>query len=308
MESTKKKHPFAVQKFSKILFSSTINLVLAFIKFPFLIIALSLSYAYNLFASFIPIFSLRRFISSLTSSYLFRIILGLTGIFSVKEQPTPLIDSYSETEDTIEPQQGDIIIANCASYLNLFWLQYKFSPIYVIPCDQTNAYIFNFYQLFASILSERKLTSKLKKPLSEVIKIASEKFKCPVVIFPEGSVTNGEFLINFMDFGKDIDTTKVQFHILGFVHDKSYISPNFVFGNGFLHLFSMSGRLFSKMKLKIALPQDTKSLQKNIIDKEWIEKCRYIMSKITHLSLFDIDGNDFDKIKENEFNLKHHYD
>ena len=299
---------FKPQNFSKILFSSPINLILAFVKFPFLMLFFTLSYAYNLFSTFIPIASLRRFISNFTSSYLFRIILALTGIFSVKEQPTPLIDSYSETEDILDPQPGDVIISNCASYLNLFWLQYKFSPLYVIPCDQTNVFVFNIYQLFALIISEKKLIVKLKKPLSDVIKIAEEKLKCPVVIFPEGSVTNGEFLINFMQFGNDIDTQKVRFHIYGFVHSKSSISPNFTFGNGFIHLFSMSGRFFSEMKVKMALPQDIRVLQNSQINKEWIEKCKHIMSKITSIAFFDINGTEFERIKENNYDQKHHFD
>ena len=277
-------------------------------KFPFMMVLLSLSYAYSIFATLIPFYPLKRFISNYPSSFLFRIILGMTGIFSVKEQPTSLADSYSENEDMTDPQPGDIIISNCASYLNLFWLQYKFSPIYVIPCDQENVYVFNVFQLLALILSGKKLTCKLKKTLPDVLKVASDKLRCPIVIFPEGSVTNGKFIINFMDFGNDLDTEKIRFHIFGFVHDKLYISPNFTFGNGFLHLFSMSGRFFSEMKVKMALPQDVKSFSSKHIDSEWIERCRCIISKITCLSLFDISGSEFQRFRENENDQKHHYD
>ncbi|OHT07348.1 hypothetical protein TRFO_24536 [Tritrichomonas foetus] len=270
--------------------------ILAIMKFPLFFMSFTLSFIYNMVASMIPIALLKRLVMQLTSKILFKILLFLSGLLSINPQPTPLIDTYSVPQEETKPKSGDIIISNCASYLNLFWLQQQFSPIFVIPCLESDSevYVFSVYGLLMRILTVQPLRRHQKVPLSIVIQ-QSKQIKCPIVIFPEAAVTNGEYLINFRDFGKDVDVNDLNFHIYGFLHFGSSFSPNFTFGNSISHLFRMIGRPFSGMKIKMALPQDIPRTESNSIDSAWIAKCRSIMATIMGVKMVDVDGAEFEK-------------
>lgn len=267
----------------------------AFLKFPLFFISLSLSFVYTMIASIIPIVIIKRIIIKFTSKILFKLLLYITGLLSINKQPTPLVDTYSSPQEVKNPKAGDIIISNFASYLNLLWFQSEYSPIFVIPCDETNVYVFGFFNLLIKILSCQSLKNSNKKPLSEVVKKA-KKLGFPIVIFPEGSVTNGEYIINFREFGKGLNTSEINFFIYGFIHFDYAVSPNFTIGDGFIHFLKMLGRPFSGMKIKIALPQDIPKTEMNSIDSSWISKCRMIMATIMGAKTVNVDGSEFEKL------------
>ncbi|OHS97838.1 hypothetical protein TRFO_09275 [Tritrichomonas foetus] len=305
------KNPFIPPQTKKTFIFSVINCFIALIKLPFMLFAFLISFSYAILSTFIPINTLKRIVIHSTSSVLFRIMLGFTGIYSVNKQPTPLIDTFSNIGELHEPQPGDIIISNFASYLNIFWLQNEYSPIFAIPINENDVYVFNAFQLLTLIFSSKKITSKVKVSLNDLIKSARNKYQCPIVIFPESVPTNGQFIINFQPFGKNIDEKNlnlIHFHIFGFIHFNSSISPNFTFGNIVLHLLSMVGRIVSGLKVKIALQQDIPLIKNQSIDDEYIEKCRQIMSSITGLPTFDAGCEEFEKVKNYVMKKKQHND
>lgn len=266
--------------------------IIAIFKLPLFIIVFTLSFIYALFSVFIPIKPIQRAAVRIFSSIFFKILLFLTGIFSVNEQPTPLVDTYAETQEANHPVPGDIIISNCASYLNIFWLHANYSPIFAIPIDQENVVIKSVYHLFGQILAGEPLTKGKTIKLNELVPKAKNNLKKVIVIFPEAAVTNGKSILAFKNFGSDCDFSDVHFHIYGFIHFGSYIDPNFTCGNGIYHFFMMIGRLFGGMKIKIALPQDVPKVDKGIDDK-WIKRCRYIMSTIMGVQCSSCSSNDF---------------
>lgn len=253
--------------------------------------------------SLIPIVSIKKIGLRAISQLFFRIILYLTGLFTINPQPTSIYDTFSEPPDIPEPKGGDLIICNLASYLNLFWLQKEYSPIFVIPFDDENVYVFNVFQLFFRVLLSRPLKLRKNVPLSQVIE-ASKKIGFPIVIFPEQAVTNGSYIVNFAHFGKGVKTDGINFHIFGFVHFDSRISPNFTYGNGPLHFLQMLGRFPAGLKIKIALPQDIPKLDKNEITNFFIARCRIIMSQITGIPVLSCDGSSFDKFGSKQTNQK----
>ena len=289
-------NPFIpIQPTKKGFFTSFITFFFAFLKFPLFLISLSLSFVYTLIASIIPIVIIKQIILKITSKIFIRILLYVSGLFSINQQPTPLVDTYSAPQEVNIPKAGDIIISNLASYLNILWFQFQYTPIFVIPCDETNVYVFGVFNLIIKILTCQPLKSTHKKTLSQV-EASARKIGIPIVIFPECSVTNGEYIINFNEFGKGFDTNGVDFFIYGFIHFDYIVSPNFTYGNGFLHILQMLGRPFSGMKIKIALPQDIPKIELNSIDATWISKCRKVLSTIMGIRALNVDGSEFDRL------------
>lgn len=268
-------------------------------KLPVFMVLFLLSFCYVSISAIIPIRKIRTVAFPKVYTLIFRALLFLTGLYEISEQLTPLVDRYSEVAEDNHPKTGDIIITNCSSYLNLFWLQYKFNPIFVFPVSRSDVVAKGFFNLLFSILKCKPLTNGPRKNLNELIEI-SKKENRVLVLFPEASVTDGEHIFKFHNFGDGINLDDTNFHIYGFVHYDSRISPNFVKGNGFVHILLMIGRMIAGLKVKIALKQDIPKAINNKIDDKWICESRKILSVITGLPLIEIDVKDLNLLHLNK--------
>lgn len=280
-----KHNPFIPVSCNTNIVTVTVHFIIGLIKLPLFIILFSLSFLYYVIALMIPVPRIRKFINSTIVFILFRVMLLLTGYWSINQQPTPLVDTFVEPGEVNHPNPGDIIIANFSSYLNLFWLQSQYSPIFVIPVDANKMIRKNFYSLFLDIMAGDPVTKGKKTDLNKIISDA-RKYLVPVVIFPEQRVENGLGIIEFQEFGIGNDITDIHIHIFGFTHHFWDISPNFVTGIGFIHLVHMLGRIFCSMKIKIAMPQDVPAIKENI-DKKWIISTREVLATILRVPMIN---------------------
>jgi hypothetical protein len=278
------------------------------LKFPFFLLLLSLGFTYSILGSLFPIPVLRRLIIRVYSRVIFQATLFLTGVWSVHRQPTALVDTYSDPQEIDDPGPGDVILANCASYLNVFWLQCHYAPVLAIPVDPDHVVVKSAFQLLFQILAASDLRTGRLIPLADVVTAARTRLKCPVVLFPEAAVTNGRCLISFQPFGAALNAAEIKFHIFGFVHGRGTVSPNFVAGNGFWHLTAMVGRFFTAMKVKVALPQDVPQADAGRIDAEFIQRARSVMATIMDARLVDIGPDDFLRFAATRPKRKRHAD
>lgn len=285
-------NPFVMQPTKERIPMFIACVIIAILKLPLFLLIFTLSFIYSLFTVFIPIRPIQHAAVRIFSSIFFKILLLLTGIFSVNEQPTPLVDTYAETQEANQPTAGDIIISNCASYLNIFWLHEKYAPIFAIPIDPEYVVIKSVYHLFGQILTGEPLSKGKTIKLCDLVAKAKNNLKRVIVIFPEAAVTNGKSVLAFKEFGSGCDLSETHFHIYGFIHFGSYIDPNFTCGNGIYHFFMMIGRIFGGMKVKIALPQDIPRVE-NGIDDKWLKRCRYIMTTIMGVPCSPYNSSDF---------------
>lgn len=262
---------------------------IAITKLPLFVLIGAISLIYSLLGFLVPIPILRTVITKVTSKVLVRVLLCFLGIFSVPEQPTPLVDTYSEPEDTENPKAGDIIVCNFSSYVNIFWLQSRFSPLYAIPVDADKVVLKTFWQLVMLILGGRDPRMGRPVPFASAA-VAAKNLGTQLVVFPECSVTNGRAIIAFQDFGIGYELGDAKIHVLGLVQDFQFFSANFVSGNGALHLLLMLGRLLSGMKVKVALPQDIPKPANGKIDSELVNRCRFVLSRIIGVPCIDVSA------------------
>lgn len=259
-------------------------------KLPLFIITFSLSFLYYILAMMIPIKFISTNLIKINSKISDRIILFLFGNVFISTEPTPLVDTFNDAGEVNTVNPGDIIISNFGSYLNIIWFQMQYSPYFVIPCDSRSVVVYSFFTIIARILSNIPIKSGKKATLEKVIKAAKENC-CPIIIFPEGTPTNGSGIIQFTDFGENVDFSNTKFHIICFSHRSFGISPNFTFGNGLSHVYKMLGRTMSSMKVKIALSQDIPRFDSKI-SSDWIQKVRIVMSKILRVPLLSVSDDD----------------
>lgn len=267
-----------------------VRFFISIFKIPIFILIVSLSFLYYILAMIIPITEVRTFLIKINSKIFDRILLFLFGNIFITVEPTPLVDTFNDPGEINPVNPGDIIISNFGSYLNVIWLQMQYSPYFIIPHDSKSVIIYSFFTIIVSILANIPMKNGKKANLEKVIK-ASKENHCPIVIFPECTPTNGSGIIQFSEFGENVDFTETKFHIFCFSHRSSGITPNFTFGNGLLHIFNMLGRTMSSMKVKIALPQDVPRIN-SVISSDWIQKVRIVMSKILRAPLLSVGYDD----------------
>lgn len=217
--------------------------------FIILIFSFTTLFVFSIF-SFIPYFY--RILIRVHSFIVYHLILFLFGYFSSK------FDLYSLTSRLEskwkKPTHGDVLICNCTSYLNLFWLQAKLSPIFCIPADNKEVHHVSIFRLFLSLIRSQSLKYGKSVPIESLISQSQSKKHGPIVILPECAPTNGDGILKFGSFYLENVQTHIQ--ILGFSQTfSSGSSPNFIAGNSFLHLVEMAGRLVSTLSIKVLLPE-----------------------------------------------------
>lgn len=275
-------------------FVNIFRTIVAIIKIPFFIIIFTFFFMSHLATQIIPSEMFKRIFTRGVSIVLFRFLLFLTGNVQIYEAPSPLGEAYFEITDLPNPCRGDLIICNFASYLNLFWLQYEYSPLYAIPISSDEVIIKSTFSLLASIWGNYPLSKGKTLTLGQALTFASKQYS-PLVIFPEGIPSNGQQITKFFEFGSKVDFSNIHIHVIGFINKSTGISPNYVMdkkGNALFHLFMMLGRSFATMKVFHSLPQNIPSAN-NGIDMEWIMKVRELLSKILDLPKVDAEPPDF---------------
>ena len=280
--------PFEEKKIPVHPFVFFLRILLGIIKVPFFLVFFTLLFIYQFLIQIIPSPVIKRIFSRGCHIVFFKILLFLTGNYTIYEDSIPLSDYYFDFTDLPNINSGDLIISNFASYLNIFWFQYRYSPIYAIPVSSTSVVLKSWVSLLATIWTNDILSKGKQYSLSEAIKIAREQY-APLVIFPEGVPTNGNQIISFFPFGKNVNFNDMHIHIIGFIHKSLGESPNYVMNkkrDGFSHLFFMLCRFHPLMKICYALPQDVPPID-NGISNEWISKSRLLISKVLCLPLVD---------------------
>jgi hypothetical protein len=140
---------------------------------------------------------------------------------------------------------GCIIFSQSTSYLNLFWLEAAFTPIYVVPFQNGEVSKVSFATILRSILLSKGLGEGKEVYFSEDTRTA----KVPIVIFPEAAPSNGDTLLIFRPFCGTISERR-RVHVLGFAHSRSGVGPSFVAGSFFKHLL-LQGLLRLRSRIQI---------------------------------------------------------
>lgn len=281
--------PF-VDKSTKIpIWKKSLFYVLGFIKLFFFVSILFANYIQQLLFSKIPVIS--RPLSKVFNFIQGYLLLALCGIYHVHASSVPLIQKVMFDDKWEKPKDGDVIFAPLCSFIDLIWLVFKFSPIFVIPINQDSCVVKTFHKIMLEILTGKDIRKGKNVKIADVIKEAHDKKEGPVVIFPEAAPTNGAGLLKFVDINTEIIETADP-HIFVFQHEFKGVCPNYVCGNSFLYLLQVLGRGYEKMTVKIALAKDTPILNGKI-EPESTEKIRDIISKISRIPKVEFVADDY---------------
>lgn len=212
-----------------------------------------------------------------------RLILFVLGFHWITAKYVP--SKKKNTVATMWPpgrniRSGDVIVCNHVSYVELFYLTFRFSPQFVaIPNDRKalkdKVIPQTLLGAFWSTISDAPLSSAKASSLADVVEDARVSRKGPVVVFPEGTTTNGVVLLGcspVFSHRFKLDATW-HVHLIGFKYEYTDFSPVFTVGSFVVHLFKLCCQVYNTLQVRYVVPDDIPPLPSNPQQiEEWCEQ------------------------------------
>ena len=222
---------------------------------------------------------LRRLVHLLFGGLL---LLSLGLRTSVSYYPTRNRDQGKAKPGTKVTSQ-DLIIANHSSYLDILYFAYRYSPQFttISPSGLTLAQVSLFEAFKESITDIRPQTSNAM-PLSKLRKLAQQNNSGPVLVFPEGTTTNGRIIIGVQSVLDAVPEPKTV-NLISIRYPFEYQTPTFTGGNFWLHLFKLTGQVANYMEVVHAMPDVVPNGDKDA--RGYLDDSLQVLSASSKLSL-----------------------
>ncbi|KAI9261589.1 hypothetical protein BDA99DRAFT_439045 [Phascolomyces articulosus] len=176
---------------------------------------------------------LQRIWARLWSTIFLRMILFVSGFFFIKTETISLRrgssrrNNNNNTNNTSSGgvQSGDIIVANWTSYIDVLYLAYAYgSPVFTQVYPQGQVQRIGFWKALRACtkmppsLEDQEQEKDQLCSIRELQQQAKENGWGPIVVFPEGTTSNGRALLKFANVFQSFQPSERdgRFHIVSF--------------------------------------------------------------------------------------------
>ncbi|CAO0803702.1 unnamed protein product [Mucor circinelloides] len=206
-----------------------------------------------------PIAPLKRVWTRLFSAIFLRLVLFLSGFFHIKTETVSIRKSRGSNgaKESSTVKHGHVIVANWTSYIDIVYLASRFNPVFTqIFMDTNKVKIISLWEAIRLVgkMPESKPSSSEDTlyAVQELSQKASKGKWGPVVVFAEGTTTNGRALLKFAPVFEDYraDQKDGHFHIMAFKYEYGNMPPTFTVGNQFYHFFKLCSQFHNTLVVK----------------------------------------------------------
>ncbi|KAL0090755.1 hypothetical protein J3Q64DRAFT_1013733 [Phycomyces blakesleeanus] len=239
-----------------------------------LLIVAIITLAYVLFVPvlgtlFSPLAFAHRLWTRFFSALLLRLVLFFSGFFYIKTETISLRKGRgtNSTKPQFNVCSGDIVVSNWTSYIDILYLACRWDPVFtqIFPVENKvcRVSLWQAIRLCGStpIMSaaDAGVDKKDLWTLKELAKKAKEQHWGPVIVFPEGTPSNGRALLQFSPIFKDFKSTDrgIAIHGMAFKYEYSNLPPSYTVGNMFFHYASICSQFYNYMTIKQLSDEDT---------------------------------------------------
>ncbi|KAJ1548243.1 hypothetical protein HK096_007409 [Nowakowskiella sp. JEL0078] len=152
---------------------------------------------------------------------------------------------------------GEILVANHISYIDIFYLAAKFAPTFVEIGDNGTVSPISTWKAIADVgLTPKKDLKNLNGlSLEELASKLKTSGGGPIVVFPEGTTSNGRGLLKFLPVLNSLDLSKFRIQLIGLKYEFEEFSPSFTVGSKLFHMFGLLSQFGNFLEVK-QLPVD----------------------------------------------------
>lgn len=164
---------------------------------------------------------------------------------------------------------GDLIVCNHASYLDILYLAFRFSPVFAWPLLGNDGIQFEpitWYTAIYRLACFPIATANSGRSLKAI----QQKANGPVVYFPELTTSNGRGLLKPLESKfPEAELKQNKLHVIAFKYQQTSNYPaTFTFGSLLSHAFMLSGQIKGVvMNVLYLYPEETPSLQDDSDEK-----------------------------------------
>jgi len=233
-------------------------------KLPFVIVIIIWMLIMSLLGAILsPVPILHRLFRRYTEILGTRALLFFLGFMNLQFNVVRLQQQKSTPLKTPQVQPGDIIVCNHSSYIDILYLAFKFSPIFAFgpnnwpkTVPMKGAIVSVKLTVISALLEVFRDPERLPEhcmPLHEAVLLA-RSYYAPLVVFPEGTTSNGKTLLSFvapvfdgyLGEKKQLPTC----HVLGIRYECEDFSPTYTVGNPLKHLVQLCCQLSNNLEAK----------------------------------------------------------
>ncbi|CAG8436913.1 10110_t:CDS:2 [Scutellospora calospora] len=162
-------------------------------------------------------------------------------------------------------KRGDVIICNWTSYVEVLYLAFRFDPIFTQIYPSTNTLrpisLWTALKLAGSYPEVAPPSSVKTYSLQELVNDATINNWGPIIIFPEGTTSNGRALLKFVPIFKGLSLPIKDFsiHVLSIRYEYENFSPTYTVGNKFWHFIRLCSQYYNVLHIKILAPEESLS-------------------------------------------------
>ncbi|CAG8547465.1 3270_t:CDS:2 [Funneliformis mosseae] len=217
-----------------------------------------------------PIKPVHRIIHYLFSAILTRLILFFMGFYWIRSE---IVSSLTKGRGIPKARErtnkrggvdaGDIIVCNWVSYVEIFYLTFRFDPIFTQYYPATNTLRpISLWKAIWTTGSYPNLDPPIETEtftLQELINYAKAKRSRPIVIFPEGTTSNGRALLKFNPIFKNVSIPVNDFkiHIFTVRYDFENFSPTYTVGNKFWHFIRLCSQFINTLQIRSLISDES---------------------------------------------------
>jgi len=206
----------------------------------------------NIILKIIPT-SLKWFVGKIFFTWETRLVLFYMGFNWIDSQKVTLTRGRKHAKkETTNVNHGDIIACNCQSYVEIIYFFSKYNPTFVKIFENGKVKPVSFLEAIKLNGSYPELKEEEGSvTLKDVIKNSKEKKMGPIIIFPEGTTTNGKGLLKFLPVFKDFTPKDdITLHVYSIKYQFYGHNVSYTVGSKFIHLYKLCTKFHHFMTVK----------------------------------------------------------
>ncbi|KAI8808283.1 hypothetical protein BJ742DRAFT_809288 [Cladochytrium replicatum] len=195
-----------------------------------------------------------------------RPVLFFWGFYWIKSSTVTLQKGIRKQKvaDGNAVKDGDILVCNSLSYVDILYLALRHAPTFVQVFGDGSVKPIGFWAAvynagsypISATLADGKSGSTTLSQLATTAKLNSAG---PIVVFPEGTTSNGRGLLKFLPVFNGFDFEKQRIHTVGIKYEYESFCPSYTVGSPLVHVFWLCAQFANFMEVRYLTPGELRA-------------------------------------------------
>ncbi|KAJ1555328.1 hypothetical protein HK405_002580 [Cladochytrium tenue] len=233
-------------------------------------------------------YALRRAWRRVISLVFGRVTLFLLGFYWIKHTDVSLKRGLRNQEDTRRNKErrvirdGDVIVANHSSYVDVIYLQTMFSPVFVHVSEHGKVRRVGFAEALMNVGEYPDLADGTgAQTLAELVREVRARGLGPIAVFPEATTTNGRGLARFTPVLDSLSALSSgaaargrtagaaaaaaaeaglpQVHVLSLRYEWGEYCPAYTVGGKLSHVIGLAAQWVNYLEVRVLAPDEARA-------------------------------------------------